>query len=126
MLPEPSPAELKRAEALKGVEPKWDAAPIGQDGRPMRAGQRGFHINCAHCRKEFESLGSRCCSVECERLHRDGVKIGKRRCSNCDMAIPTWRKGRRVSSKTRFCSPKCAKAASRVSDTREAILSANT
>ena len=24
---EPSPAELKRAEALKGVEPKWDAAP---------------------------------------------------------------------------------------------------
>ena len=24
-----------------------------QDGRPMRAGQRGFHINCAHCRKEF-------------------------------------------------------------------------
>jgi len=26
---EPSPAELKRAEALKGVEPKWDAAPIG-------------------------------------------------------------------------------------------------
>jgi hypothetical protein len=59
-------------------------------------------------------------------LHRDGVKIGKRRCTNCDMAIPTWRKGRRVSSKTRFCSPKCAKAASRVSDTREAVLSANT
>jgi hypothetical protein len=54
-------------------------------------------------------------------LHRDGVKIGKRRCGNCDMAIPTWRKGR-----TRFCSPKCAKAASRVSDTREAVLSANT
>ena len=97
-----------------------------QDGRPMRAGQRGFHINCAHCRKEFESLGPRCCSVECERLHRDGVKIGKRRCTNCDVAIPTWRKGRRVSSKTRFCSPKCAKATSRVSDTREAVLSANT
>ena len=24
---EPSPAELRRAEALKGVEPKWDAVP---------------------------------------------------------------------------------------------------
>ena len=38
--------------------------PIGEeivyrwrDGQPMKKGANGFHINCAHCRKEFESLG---------------------------------------------------------------------
>jgi hypothetical protein len=33
----------------------------------------------------------------------------KRRCANpgCSNAIPTWRKGRRVSVATRFYSPKC-------------------
>lgn len=30
---------------------------------------KGFYIKCAHCRKEFESHGLRCCSTECERAY---------------------------------------------------------
>ena len=37
----------------------------------MKKGPKGFHIDCAHCRKEFESLGLRCCTTECERAHRE-------------------------------------------------------
>jgi hypothetical protein len=74
----------------------------------------GFKIVCAHCRKGFESKGLRCCSPECERAQRErevnlavlaeaGIEPkARRRCECCDAVIPTWRKGRRVSSKTRF------------------------
>ena len=37
----------------------------------MRAGKEGFYINCAHCNKEFESKGLRCCSKECEKAYRE-------------------------------------------------------
>jgi hypothetical protein len=33
-----------------------------RDGRPMKKGSGGFYINCAHCRKEFESKGLKFCS----------------------------------------------------------------
>jgi hypothetical protein len=93
-----------------------------RDGRPMQRGPQGFLINCAHCSKQFDSKGLRCCSKECERAYRDrqdnlavmaevGIEAAaKRPCANpdCGQTIPKWRKGRKVSAKTRFCSPKCA------------------
>ena len=32
----------------------------------MKRDSEGFYIDCAHCRKEFESLGLRCCAGECD------------------------------------------------------------
>ena len=106
--------------------------PIGEeivyrwrDGRPMKKGSNGFYIDCAHCRKEFESFGLRCCSPECERGYSErehnlavmaeaGIEgATKRQCEVCSAAIPKWRNGRMVSRKTRFCSPKCRKRAGR-------------
>lgn len=90
-----------------------------RDGRPMRRGPNGFLIGCAHCRKEFDSKGLRCCSPDCERAYcarKDDLAalaaIGimpaaKRPCAQCGAPIPNWRDGRRVSGKTQFCSPKC-------------------
>ena len=37
----------------------------------MKRGSKGFYIDCAGCHKEFESLGQRCGSTECERRHRE-------------------------------------------------------
>ena len=92
----------------------------------MRMGPKGFYIDCANCRKEFESLGLRCCSVDCERGYRErqdnlavmaeaGIEPApKRQCLLCGTVIPQWRKGRKVSSKTRFCSSKCSVRAKKV------------
>jgi len=106
--------------------------PIGEeivyrcrDGRPMKRGPKGFYIDCANCRKEFESLGLRCCSIECERSYRErqdnlavmaqaGIEPkAKRQCEQCKAVIPAWRKGRQVSKSVRFCSEKCSKRARR-------------
>jgi hypothetical protein len=106
--------------------------PIGEeivyrwrDSTPMRNGTKGFYINCAHCRKEFESLGLRCCSNDCERSlkeRQDNLTVmaeagiepkAKRQCDQCGTVIPQWRKGRRVSKAVRFCSEKCSKRARR-------------
>lgn len=92
-----------------------------RDGTPMQPGAEGFLMSCAHCRKEFESRGLRCCSPACETAYREqqdnlatlaaaGIEPAtKRKCENenCDALIPTWRKGRRVLSTARFCSAKC-------------------
>jgi hypothetical protein len=97
--------------------------PRGNHFTAMTMADRGYRIRCAHCRKEFESLGLRCCSAECERRYREAqdnravmAEVGiepsaKRRCANpgCGVVIPKWRKGRRVSSATRFCSPRCSR-----------------
>ena len=37
----------------------------------MKAGLKGFQIKCAHCRKEFDGLGLRSCSIECERALKE-------------------------------------------------------
>jgi ribosomal protein L24E len=106
--------------------------PIGEeivyrwrDGQPMKKSANGFHINCAHCRKEFESLGMRCCSTDCERAYVErksnlavmaeaGIEPSARRhCEVCLAVIPKWRNGRRVSRSVRFCSEKCRKRALR-------------
>ena len=96
-----------------------------RDGRVMPAGRYGFHITCAGCQKEFESLGLRCCSPDCERHYREhqdnlatmaevGIEVApKKQCAapGCSATIPKWRNGRAVRSDTRFCSPKCANRA---------------
>jgi hypothetical protein len=67
-------------------------------------------ISCAHCTKEFESKGLRCCSVECERglkeradnlavMAEAGIDAApKKRCAapDCDAVIPKWKNGRRA------------------------------
>lgn len=89
------------------------------DGRPMRSTATGFLINCANCQKEFDSKGLRCCSPQCERGYHGrqanlatmaevGIEpAAKKCCLQCGGTIPQWRKGKRVSSHTRFCSEKC-------------------
>jgi hypothetical protein len=91
-------------------------------GRPMKPGRDGFYIRCVGCDTEFESKGLRACSIECERRHNErknnlaimaeaGIEpAAKRYCERegCGAVIPKWRKGRRVSAATRFCSPRCA------------------
>jgi hypothetical protein len=94
----------------------------------MTMTEKGYRIRCAHCRKEFESLGLRCCSADCERRYREAqnnraamAEVGiepaaKRRCENpeCVAVIPKWRNGRKVSSATRFCSPRCSRKAAKL------------
>ena len=96
--------------------------------KPMRMGPKGFYIDCAHCQKEFESLGLRCCSPKCERSYRErednlavmggaGIEAKpKRQCESCGARIPVWRNGRRVSKSVRFCSEKCRKRVARAAD----------
>jgi hypothetical protein len=96
-----------------------------RDGRPILKTSDGFRINCAYCGKEFESLGLRCCSSECEHAYCDrehnlaimaeaGIEPSpKRLCESCSAVIPKWRNGRRVSKSVRFCSEKCSKRARR-------------
>lgn len=50
----------------------------------------------------------------------------KRRCAVCAAVIPAWRKGRKVSSATRFCSPKCSRRAKRLTDTQNAVFDIET
>lgn len=100
------------------------------DLQPMQLGAAGFLIACAHCRKEFDSKGLRCCSTECERAYceqQDNLAVlaavgiepaTKRKCEHCDAPIPTWRNGRRVSGKVKFCSRKCRQQAFRDDKTR--------
>jgi hypothetical protein len=104
----------------------------------MKMGPHGFIISCANCRKDFDSKGLRCCSTECERQYTErevnlavmaevGIEpAAKRACLECGARIPTWRNGRKVSSATRFCSPKCAQKARRLSDSPDATLNAET
>jgi hypothetical protein len=81
-------------------------------------GRHGFLISCANCRTRFDSPGWACCSIECAREYRrkreleaelkdDPFRAVKRKCLDCGGDIPNWRKGRRVSKATKFCSPRC-------------------
>ena len=76
-----------------------------RDGRPMRMGPKGFYTDCAYCQKEFESLGLRCCSVECDRSYHEreenlavmaeaGIEPkAKRQCENCGARNPDLAQG---------------------------------
>jgi hypothetical protein len=124
-----------------GYEQDWRRPEIvyrDRAGSPMKMGPRGFIIPCAHCRKEFDSRGLRCCSPECEHAYRErednlavlakvGIEVSaKRACLECGVRIPTWRNGRKVSSATRFCSPKCAQRAKRRPTASDGVLSVET
>jgi hypothetical protein len=90
-----------------------------QYDQALPRGTHGFLISCATCGRSFDSSGLRCCSAECERRYRErrenaalmaasGIdKPLKRKCQYCGGDIPNWRKGRRVSKGTRFCSRRC-------------------
>jgi hypothetical protein len=94
----------------------------------MRPGREGFYIACAHCRKEFESKGLRCCSTDCERglkERRDNLAVMaeagiepsvKRTCQQCGAIIPKWTAGKKTPSTKRFCSAKCAQRARRAEE----------
>lgn len=85
--------------------PRWYSLPMGP---------RGFMITCKGCNRPFDSVGLRCCSIECDRKHRLNLEVAdhpfrieKRKCESCGGDIPNWRKGRRVSKAVRFCSRRC-------------------
>ena len=90
---------------------------------PMRRGTDGLYIACKHCNREFESLGLRCCSADCDKACREaqerravlkegGIEPTSRRmceCPGCDRPIPKWKNGPQVSAKVRSCSDLCRK-----------------
>jgi hypothetical protein len=98
--------------------PRWYSLPLGR---------HGFLIDCAGCGKQFDSKGLRYCSPACKRALADRQEIRelkaeagvefesrlgpKRKCEGCGGDIPRWRNGRKVSGKTRFCSPSCGQKA---------------
>jgi hypothetical protein len=108
---------------------KWRVVAGGDQGympRPMAIRGNGFAVTCAQCGREFGSQGLRCCSLECERKFRqrqeldaeladDPFRTEKRRCQRpgCPHHIPLWKRGRRVSSATRYCSKYCCDEASK-------------
>jgi hypothetical protein len=112
---------------VAGAKIGWSyyADVFGDRLTPMKRSGDGYTIKCAGCSKEFVSRGLRCCSTDCERRYCErqrnletmaelGIEpAAKRVCAGpgCSAVIPKWRKGRRVSSATRFCSPKCAQRA---------------
>lgn len=122
--PEHAPmAALKVVAGPPGIEvgSSYYSAIFDRAPMEMQPTREGFKIICAGCEREFESLGLRYCSAECDRRDRErqqnrkvladaGIEIApKKRCEVCGVVIPKWRNGRAVSKKTRFCSPKCAR-----------------
>jgi hypothetical protein len=110
------------AEPRDSFATEWRVAAGGDPGHlaaPMRAGSRGFLIECPGCGKQFDSSGLRFCSTDCRHRHRERAEnaqlmaeVGidqpiKRKCASCGGPLQVWRKGRRVSAATRFCSPRC-------------------
>jgi hypothetical protein len=107
---------------------RWDSLPIGPTG---------FYIDCVNCRRRFDSRGWKFCSTECKRaghrqedldaeLEGDPCRVVKRKCTECGGDIPNWRKGRRVSKATRFCSDRCRKKSARQLGSPKPVLSAET
>jgi hypothetical protein len=120
-----APLEAWRIVAgLSGVEvgaPYYaGVSPPGYIFTKMTATAAGYRIKCAHCAREFESRGLRCCSTECERAFCErkanlalmaefgAEPSAKRHCVECGAIIPKWRNGRRVSTAVRFCSGRCS------------------
>jgi predicted nucleic acid-binding Zn ribbon protein len=90
-------------------------------GAILRQGPHGAIINCAHCRREFDSRGLRCCSKECERALVQGESLradmgplaaepdARRQCDVCGVKLPRWIKGKAVPKSRRFCSDRCGR-----------------
>jgi len=118
------PFRVKRWHVIAGGDLGYLAStPMTPVKRKDQPG--GWRVACRGCGKTFEARGWAYCSAMCKRLSaerteaREAMAEGgmdgpvKRRCECpcCENTVPNWRKGRRVSSKTRFCSPRCARAA---------------
>jgi hypothetical protein len=87
----------------------------------------GWRVARRGCGKPFESRGWAYCSRDCKHLSAERTANraaiveadmdlpAKPPCQapGCRHTIPVWRKGRRVSSKTRFCSDVCRSRALR-------------
>jgi ribosomal protein L24E len=130
--PADSPDTLSGWKIVAGAEIGADyyATLFGRTPIAIKRTSDGFKIACAGYQKEFDSTGLRCCSDKCERRYREreanialmaevGVKPStKRKCAapGCATIIPNWRKGRKVSAATRFCSPTCQKRARRATE----------
>lgn len=105
---------------------------------PLRLSRQGSWINCLHCKREFESKGLRCCSLECERGLKDRAEsaamlaeVGgsfseKRKCESCGGPIPNWVgegvKRRRTPKSRRTCSARCQRKVNKTGG----ILTSNT
>jgi predicted nucleic acid-binding Zn ribbon protein len=110
-----------------GIETGSDyyAGVLGRQPINTKPGRHGFYIRCVGCEKEFESLGLRACSIDCERHYGERQKnlavmaeagiepAPKRTCQQCGKTIPKWQAGKKTPSNKRFCSPKCAAKARR-------------
>jgi hypothetical protein len=84
--------------------PRWYSLSIGP---------QGFWINCAGCRRRFDSKGLRCCSDVCERKvcnHEDDEVAKTRGCSFCGRRIPKARGNR-----AKYCEDACGEANRRFS-----------
>jgi hypothetical protein len=147
------PDDLRRFTAQPFTGTRVIAGPPGVEAYDPLAGSRqlsrgikrrgasGWIIECFGCGKQFDSTGLRCCSVECERKYlrqRENesimAEVGmekpvRRKCEECGRDLPNWVKGKRVSKRRRFCSPKCqqraAKKAGLVPDATNPDLNAN-
>jgi len=130
--------ELPSTDSIYTKRWKVVAPADGEPGymlRPMRMGKEDFLVACAHCRREFDSKGWRCCLAECERSYRakesratvmaeaDMELPTKRQCLECGADIPNWRSGRRVRQDSQFCSKACAQKNRRKNGLSEADIS---
>jgi hypothetical protein len=120
------PFKVTRRRVIAGSDPGYLVAtpmtPVKHKDQPG-----GWRVACRGCGKPFESRGWVYCSRDCKRLsaertanraailEADMELPAKRPCPapGCRHAIPVWREGRRVSSRTRFCSDLCRSRASR-------------
>jgi len=89
-------------------------------GEKMRMRGDGFEFACLGCGKPFVSKGLRYCSVGCEREYRhkqeivttikeSGVAVDTKRraCECCGGLMPRFNRGKKTSTKKRFCSVVC-------------------
>ena len=111
---------------------RWNVVAGGDPGylvaTPMTAVAGGWRVACRGCGKPFTSKGGVYCSKDCRRITAEraasmatmaevGMEPLARRmceCPGCSQPIPKWRKGRKVSKATRFCSDKCSARNARI------------
>jgi hypothetical protein len=106
-------------QGLPAYDPDY-ASKSNQRWYHLPLGPTGFLIARVGCGQQFDSKGLRACSPACEDAYRRRLELAKdpfrpikRKCAKCDKDIPNWRKGRRVSRATRFCSDRCSAEARR-------------
>jgi len=120
------PFNVRCWRVIAGGDPSYLVAtsmtPVKHKDQPG-----SWRVACRGCGRPFESRGWAYCSRDCKHLSAERtanraaiVEAGmdlpaKHPCQapRCPHTIPAWRKGRRVSSRARFCSDVCRSRASR-------------